>query len=262
MNDCTLLVNSYDGGEDLWEGFFTTLTHAWPSFDLPVVLNTESKSYDYPGITIRSFGLYPSGQRVPWATRLRETLKRIDTEFILFFLDDFWLDAPVDAAFFEKTRQWMRDNDDVAYFSFQPAPGPNIQDTRFERFEKRGPKVEYRLNCQVALWRRTCLIDYLRNHESPWEWERYGSIRSRRYKESMYTLREDSPAVFSYDKGGCIYRGRWCRRVVEPLREKYHLNIDFAKRGFHEDWLLNPPKRKRHILVGIKNRFHILRSIL
>ena len=176
MDDCTMLVSSYDGGEDLWEGFFSALKTQWPSFDLPVVLNTESKNYSYPGLDIKTFHMYEPGKNIAWGRRLIETLKRIDTEYILFFLEDFWLDAPVDVVFFDQCRIWMRENPDVACLSFQRTRGENIRDGRFERFEKRPQKGEYRMNCQAALWRREKLISYIRPHESPWEWELYGSI--------------------------------------------------------------------------------------
>ena len=264
QNDCTLLVNSYDGGEDLWEGFFTALKVQWPEFNMPIVLNTESKEYSFPGFEIKTFSLYQKGARVPWGKRLRETLKRIDTEYVLFFLEDFWLDAPVDVEHFEKCRQWMRDNADVATISFQRTRGNNIKDGRFDRFEKRPQKGPYRMNCQAALWRKDKLYAFVRSHESPWEWEEYGSKRSSRNKESLYTLIENAPKVFSYNlsMGGVLHRGRWCKEVVLPLKELYGLNIDFTKRGFHENWVAENHKRKRNLWRGIKNRINKLRSLI
>ncbi len=262
MKDCTLLVNSYDGGEDLWEGFFKAWSVQWAGFDMPVVLNTESKNYSYPGFNIKTFKLYQGKKNVPWAKRLIETLKRIDTDYILFFLDDFWLDAPVDVEFFEKTLEWLRKNPDVATISYQPTNGQNIQDGRFERFEKRPQKGEYRMNCQAAIWRREKLISFLRPHESAWDWERDGSIRSSRYKDCLYTLIDGSPLIFSYDLGGVIYKGRWCRSVIEPLVKELEISVDYTRRGFHEDWKNSNPKRKRNLWRGIKNRINRIRSII
>ncbi len=264
MKDCTLLVNSYDGGEDLWEGFFKAWSVQWSGFDMPVVLNTESKNYSYPGFNIKTFKLYQGKKNVPWAKRLIETLKRIDTEYILFFLDDFWLDAPVDVEFFEKTVEWLRKNPDVATISYQPTNGQNIQDGRFERFEKRPQKGEYRMNCQAAIWRREKLISFLRPHESAWEWEFYGSIRSRKYKDGLYTQIEGTPMVFSYNisVGGTIHRGKWNREVVVPLAEMYGLTIDYAKRGFWEDYANKGMPHKRNLWRGIKNRINKIRSII
>ena len=238
MDNCTMLLSSYDGGEDLWEGFFTSVKHQWKDFHMPVVLNTESKSYTHEGFDIKTFQFYKPGQKVPWGKRLIRTLKAIKTDYILLILDDFWLEDAVDTEFLEKCLQWMKENPDVAVLSFKPVAGfgPNIRDNRFERFEKRPQKARYRFNCQVAIWRRKKLIKYLRPQESPWDWEMAGSIRSSRYKESFYTLIKGEKEVVPYDMGWVVFRGKWTRRAAVPLAEKYNLNIDFSKRGFYEDY--------------------------
>lgn len=275
LTSCTLLVNSYDGGEDLWEGFFTALTDRWQELDLPIVLNTESKSYSFPGLDIQTFSLYSSGEQVPWGKRLIETLKRIDSEFILFFQDDFWLDAPVDDAFFRECLQKMEENPDVAVLSFQRTLGPNIRDGRFKRFEKRPQKAAYRFNCQAAIWRRERLIKFIKPSESPWDWEIYGSFRSARYHDGFYTLIDGEKMVFSYDRGGVVYRGKWCERVVMPISHYYGLTIDYSKRGFWEElqsempkekatlWVrLKRPNRMRRLIAYIKYRIRILRACI
>ena len=237
MENCTLLVNSYDGGADMWDGFFTTVKHEWENFDMPVVLNTESKSYSFEGFNIQTFQFYKPGQNVPWAKRLIRTLKAIKTDYVLFFLEDFWLEGKVDVEFLERSFEWLKANPDVAVLSYKPVSdyGPNIRDNRFERFEKRPQDGKYRFNCQAAIWRREKLIKYLRPHESPWEWEILGSVRSFRYKEGFYTLIKGEKEVLPYDMGWVMYRGKWCKRAALPIAEKYGLNIDFSKRGFYED---------------------------
>lgn len=260
--DCTLVLSTYDGGEDLWEGFFKALITQWAGFNMPVVMNTETKSYSFPGINIKVINSGDSSKSKVWGRRLINTLKQVETEYILLFLEDFWLDAPVDTVHFEKCLQWMRENQDVANISFQRTHGENIKDNRFERFERRPKKGEYRMNCQVGLWRRRKLIEFIRPHENPWEWEKYGSIRSRRYGDSLYSLIDGAPKVFSYDLGGVVYKGRWNKKAVVPLVEKYNLSIDFSQRGFHEDWKKSNHKRERNIFRGIKNRYHIFRSLI
>lgn len=263
-NNCTLIVNSYDGGEDLWEGFFTCLKYQWPGFSMPIVLNTESKKYHYDGFSITSFGLYPDGGRkIPWSKRFIETLKRVDTEYVLVLLEDFWLETPVDTEHFEKTLNWMRNNPEIACFSYQPVPGDNIKDERFPRFERLPQKRDYRMNCQAALWRRERLIAFLRPHESPWEFERWGSIRSQRYKDLIYTLEDNQKPVFCYDIvfGGAIHRGRWNKTVAVPIAEKYGLNIDFEVRGFYGEHSTST-QHKRNLWRGIKNRINIIRSLI
>lgn len=237
--NCTLLVSSYDEGEDLWEGFFTCLVNCWPELKLPVVLNTETKDFSFPGLNIKVINTPNKTKNMPWAKRLKHVLGEIETDYVLFFLEDFWLESRVDNDFFEKTIEYIQSNPDVACFNYQTTNRPeNVDDGRFDRFVKRDIHGEYRLNCQCALWDRKKLIRYLRDHETPWEWERYGSIRSARFKQdTVYCLKKGAPAVFPYNLhyGGVIHRGKWNKEIVVDLAEKYHLDIDYSKRGF-ENW--------------------------
>lgn len=267
--DCTLFLSSYDGGEDCWEGFFKAISVQWPEMDMKVVLNTEMKSYAYPGFEIVSYK--PSaGKELTWAERIVESLRHVDTEYVLLFLEDFWLDKKVDDVFFRKTLEWMKENADVANFSYYPClPGTNIQDERFERFELRPQKCEYKFNCQVGLWRTKELISFFRPHEDPWEWEVFGSIRAGRCKKKFYCLKENAEKVFSYGDNltGCIiHRGKWVREAVLPLAEQYGLDIDYSKRGFEdfeEFWAYRKlgfwgKLKKGHILKKIWNRVYRL----
>lgn len=245
--DCTLFLSTYDGGEDLWEGFFKALSVQWPNMNMRIVLNTETKSYSYPGFVIESF--QPSlHKKQTWSERIIESLKHVETDLVLLFLEDFWLDSQVDDVFFKKTVEWMKQNPDVANFSYYPClPGLNIQDFRFERFELRPQVCEYKLNCQVGLWRTKELISFFRPHESPWDWEIWGSMRASRYKQKFYSLRWNAPLVFSYGDNltGCVVRrGRWVKGTVIPLAEKYSLQIDYSIRGFEtfDDFKVKPPK--------------------
>ena len=260
INDCTLLLSSYDGGEDLWDGFFTALKKQWPEMDLPIVINTESKQYCFKGYDIKCLGVCGK-KSIPWAKRLKDVLRRIDTEYILLFLEDYWLDKPVDDSYFRESLKWLRDNKDIATFSYYPCvPERNIQDNMFDRMELRPEKCEYKLNCQVAIWRRKDLISFLRNHEDPWEWEIWGSMRASRYKQRFYTLKPGAKPVFSYgnpEVGCLIHRGKWVEEVAKSLNDMYNLNIDFSIRGFEnfEEYYAEPkPFWQRVLEEGLSNK--------
>lgn len=259
--NCTLLVNTCDSYSDCWDGFFQLLRIQWPEFDMPVVLNTESKSYTFEGMNIRTVG--GGKKNEAWGSRLIRALKSIDTKYVLFALDDFYLDAPVRVEKLEKCYHYMENNFKIAYFSFMTVNDTNdVISDEYPGFERRSQKGEYRLNCQFALWNREYLISYIRPHESPWEWELYGSKRSSRYHEEMYTICMDEMPIFPYENGGMIARGRWHLNRVVPLKEKYHLNIDLSKRGSYEEYCKQNLPRKRILMRGIKNRIHKIMSLI
>ena len=266
IEDCTLLINTYDGGEDIWEGFFKALSIQWPEVEMNIIMNTESKRYEFPGFDIKTLGLYEYGVKVEWGKRMIDTLKKIDTEYVLCMLEDFWLEDKVDNERFIKCLDNIRSNKDVACFYFQPVLDENnINDERFEGFVRRPQKGNYRFNCQIALWRKEKLLHFIRAHESAWAWELYGSIRSQRYKDGIYTAKNGDRLIFPYkkDNGAMIRRGMWVKANVIPLQERYELDIDYSKRGFIEDYLnSNTLIERRCIKDRIKNRISLFRSLL
>lgn len=258
--NCTLLLNTCDAYSDCWDGFFKLLKIQWPEFSMPVVLNTESLSYSFDGMDIRVSNTKP---KTSWGKRLITALKRIDTKYILFALEDFYLESPVDSSKLLKCYEWMEKNPEVACFSFYPTEDENnTPSEKYPGFERRPQRGEYRLNCQICLWNREKLISYIRPHENPWEWELYGSRRSSRYKEEFYTLMHSEKAVFDYNRGAIIMRGRWWMEKVLPLNEKYNLEIDFSRRGSFEEYRQTVRKKKRNLLRGIKNRINKIRSLI
>lgn len=260
--DCTLLVNSCDSYSDCWNGFFKLLKIQWPDFDMNIVLNTESKEYSFEDLKIQTFQIY-TDKKVTWGQRMIETLVRIKTKYIIFTLEDFYIESPVNVTELSKCYTYMEENPNIAYFSFFPTKDKNnIKSDKYPGFEKRPQKGEYRLNCQMALWNRKKLISYIRRHENPWEWELYGSKRSARYKEEFYTICEDIPKIFDYQNGGMIMRGRWYMSKVLPLCEKYNLNIDFSHRDSYENFLSSPQPHKRNLVQGIKNRINKIKSLI
>lgn len=257
-DDCSLLLNTCDGYSDCWDAFFKLWKIQWPDFDMDVVINTESLDYSFPPFRIKTVH-----NKDPWGNRLIGALDSIDKKYVLFCLEDFLIESPVAVEEIEKCYNYMEENGDIACFSFYPTEDENnIRSEKYAGFEKRPQKGEYRLNCQIALWNREKLRSYIRRHESPWEWELYGSRRSSRYKDEFYSICHDAEIVFDYKNGGALRRGRWWMELVHPLNEKYDLKMDFSKRGTFEDFQNNPPKRKRKLLRGIKNRINKLRSLI
>ena len=241
MDKVTLIVSSCDKYSDLWNPFFTVLKAEWQGLEhIHIVLNTESKSYSYKGLNISTFQLYREGENPSWTERLRKTLERVGTKYVITLLDDFFMMGKVDSQKILKHIEWMEKDQRVSVFSYMETFTNNIQDRKYESFERRPLIALYKFNCQAALWRRTRLISYLKNNESPWEWETYGNWRSYRHPfHKFYSYIEGENYVFPYiykvgetSFGGLgLYRGRWYLPYVQPVFEKHGIEIDYSIRG-------------------------------
>lgn len=243
--DCTVIVSTNDGYRDLWTPFFTLLKKNW-DVPFPIILNTESDSFSFEGLDIRSLALYKKGDKPAWSERLIKTLESIDTEYVLTLLEDFFLTAPVDTARLDDVFRWMDADKNIAVFSFLPAPGDNIKSDRYPGFELRAQRAPYRFNAQAAVWRRERLIDFLRPDESAWEWEHNGNERSFALQDEFYSALQNEPQVFPYDpfEHG-VYNGRWLT-AVPALFAKNGIDMDFSVRGFFDE-----KQRALHPQVGV-----------
>lgn len=283
ISECTVLVSSCDAYEELWEPFFKLYNRAWSNNTFPIVLNTESKKFEKDDLEVKSFCLYAENEKVPWGKRLKETLKKIDTEYILFFLDDFWIDGEIDEREINECIRRMNEDRTISVFSFMETFEGSYDDKKFAGFERRKLVAKYRFNCQAALWRRKHLIQYLRDYESPWEWEVYGNWRSYRYFwRKFYSRKAESkqtiPYIFSvngYAHGGLVLvSGKWYLPLLEYFENKYNIEVDkttracmteaeFMKR-FETPVNVERPKWKERLmfLQGAYHKFLFVKNII
>ena len=235
----TILINSCDKYEDLWHPFFYFLEKNHNELNKEtIVLNTESKSYTYKNLNIIN---YPATKEETWSERLKRNLKQIETEYVLFFLDDFFVEQKIDKAKVEFCLNEMEKDKNIVHFGFVPTLWENIDDKKYSDFEKRKKNSPFIVNTQIGLWRKNELIKLLRAHETPWEFEVFASIRSRLRKGKYYIAKDGMPQAFIYDwfNGGAVHKGKWTKRAVELLNEN-NFNIDFSNRNFDEDTVYHP----------------------
>lgn len=263
MNKVTVLVNSCDSYEEIWTPFFILFKKYWPSCEYPIVLNTESKEFDFSDLNIKTFQLYQAtNKKIPWGERLIKTLEKIDSQYIIFLLDDFFFTDYVDVNRLNQCIEWMDENSDIATFGFTRTHQPNIQDNKFPNFEKRPQEGEYRLNTQAAIWRKEKLISYIKPHESAWDWELLGSIRSSRYKERFYSAIEGKPYIFVYDSLNLgLRRGKWLKDNIDFF-EKENIAVDFSRRGFWDDSMFDRKMSiKEKVIYKINYRIKKFKSL-
>lgn len=237
--DCTVLVCSSDKYADCWDPFFTLFKKYWSECPYDIVLNTESKAFEMDGLDIICYQFYTENEKVPYGERLLRHLKTIKTPNVIILMDDFFLRKKVDS---EKVIQYAHElsvNTDIAVFSFDSIKDEmNIDDGKYNDFILRPQCGEYKLNFQGGVWRKSSLISLIRAHESPWEIEIKGSIRSFEIKQRFYTLKDISLSPIDYGKKKGltwgIVRGKWVYDDVVPLFEEHQIMVDFSQRGFFD----------------------------
>lgn len=232
----TLLVNSCDSYSDVWPLFFSALNDYWPSRKMLAVLNTETKSIPEGVANARTHNVR-SRDCDRWGLRLLESLKSIESEYVVVVYDDFIMEGLLRDEDIDSLIRFMDEDEGIAvcYLSYI---GLNTLDAINEHGQSMlFSDIDYRLNSAPALWRVKDLINYTGPDDTPWAWEVFGSYRTFGDGKKFYAPSSPANDVYKYnrEKGGAIYRGKWVADVVEPKNEKYKLDMDLSVRGVSVD---------------------------
>lgn len=239
MNECTILVSSCDKYIDAWEPFFRLLKLQWPNCPYDIVLSTETKTYECDFLNVRT--LY-SLKSLSWSSRLKNVLNQIETEYVLFFLEDFFLLEKVKIEIFEQALQFLKNHENAYLFEF-PSVDPGYEEAteiKEERTFKRVPKYEpYRAKVMVSLWRKKDFQRLLFENENPWQCEKETSIRSIAYGKDIYRqdYKYSLPAFYYHINpqiGFGITGGKWLKNN-KPFFESKGINgVNYENLGINE----------------------------
>lgn len=256
INNVTILVNSCDKYEDAWEPFFRLLKIQWPECEkYRIVLNTETKVYNCDFLNVETFN---SGS-VSWSYRLKEVLDKIDTEYVLFFLEDFFLLEKVQTDIFERAVKLLDVDKSVGLITFNKRRyGSTFPDKPdYENcFHEVSKKVHNRTNVLVSLWRKEYFKKLIYDEENPWEYEKNSNIRSKFAGYKVYTQDYDfSFPAFRYcmnpADGYGITNGKWLCKNKELFESYGILGINYDNLGVfdeqvtYEDISANNVQRKK-----------------
>ena len=239
----TIVVNSCDYYKDAWDPFFRLLKIQWPKCsNYRIILNTESQVYNCDFLNVETIC---GGQGIPWAKRLKNVLSRITSEYILYFLEDFFLMSPVSDESFSQAFELMESDKLIGYIGLKYNKTHEFKDKSKEDFTQpflnKDDLVKLnRVNSMTALWRKSWLESLIRMHETPWEFEKYASIRSLRTKEKVLIINNKiCPPVFDYQVdfvyGYGISGKKWLPKNKE-LFKKYDITVDFNNLGFIDEY--------------------------
>jgi len=235
MKDCAIVVSTCDGYSDIWNAFFTLFKKYWPDNPFPVYLNSETLDIKDDDISILTLKALSS--ELSWTRRLKEALIRIDAEYIVFMLDDFFLYDIVDTERILDFLQYMDNDPELSAIYFSPLSaftGPSY----LHGLEKLKREAECKVNLTLALWRKDVLIKCLFADESAWEFEanaldRFIDNNDGYYAVPARTLKKTIP--YDYGKFG-LFSGKWFR-ATEELFVNNGIVYDFMQRGFYEDYM-------------------------
>jgi len=235
-----VLVNSTDRYDDCWAPFFTLFAHYWPTCRFPVILNTETKSYQHQGLSLRTsqVGRVPSSHPLTWSESLLRCLDGINEDYVLYLQEDYFLNDFVDEETVQQFLEIM-DREQYVHIRLMELGGndPYVPSRRYPQLWHLPERANYLVSLQAGLWRRVELRAYLRAPESAWQFERWGTRRARRDAArflcpDLNLFNRRGRHIVPYLPTG-IVRGKWYEPAVVELFARHGIVVDFQGRGFY-----------------------------
>ena len=196
MSNCTVIVSSCDRYSDLWQPFFNLFKKYWPDCIYPVFLITEEKKADISSVKSLSLGLDKD-----WSTLMLQSLKEVETPYVLLMLEDFFIRKEVDSEKIISLLKSMEKNN-LSMLRLIPRPGPTISIAGESRYGSLSIDDSYRVSTQGSLWKVEVLSALLKAGESAWEFEINGTKRSKEYQNFVSVYRSVLPYYHHVIQGG------------------------------------------------------------
>jgi hypothetical protein len=174
--DLSILISSCDDRGDLWKIFFNLFFKYWKDCQYNVYLLSNNLKYD----DIRVVPILV-GDDVDWSSNLKIALGRIETGYVMFFLEDFFLSSLVNNDRIEKLFSHMKSLD-ATMLRLYPAPGPDKELDEFVGICTKD--ATFRTSLQTSIWNKEKLISLLKEGENPWEYE--SNSPKRVEKDDLY----------------------------------------------------------------------------
>lgn len=238
--DIAFVVFSCDKYADLWPIFFETFFDNWPDCPFQVYLVANKKQNNHPKVVTLL-----SGDDLDWSSSVRKAIAQLKENYVLFFYEDAFLNAKVSNDVLKDKLQFFFEHD-LDYLRLRPSPKP---DEKYNHFYGRiTEKAIYRVSLFASIWKKSILLELLKDGESAWEFEMQGAIRSLEYK-NFYSTYE---SFFSIIHG--VERGKWinsAHRKLLKLGYKPSQSRGFLYKDMLEELFKTSAKKIKHKFISL-----------
>jgi hypothetical protein len=221
MEKAAVVVLSFDRYSDLWPVYFECTKKFWNHNTKPTYLVTNEAMPRFDGVRV-----IPTGSEVSWSYRARAAVEKVDAEYILLMLEDYYFTSAVSDDVMESLFNYAKTND-VDYLRIYPFPKIHFSDKGVERIHPIPKDVLYGVNLQASIWKKEYLKKVLASgNYSAWEFEaRQKNGAATQIQGKLYTV---DYAPFEMVNG--VLQGKWYTPAVKTLRNK-GITVDTSKRN-------------------------------
>ena len=245
---CAIVISSFDGYADTWTPFFQLFFRYWPDCPFPVYLISNYLTYCDPRVT--PINIIPDRD---WSTNLKIALQKINTDYIIYLQEDYFLKEQVDTPKILKALEVAQKEQALHLRLIPDSPKKNFKN--YQDFKEILKDKPYLNSTQAAIWETKGLIDLLREGESGWDFEEKNGIKRARKTKRLFLCAEKQ--ILNYLKTAII-QGKW-HPQVKDIAQKENLTIRSKRKTKSRLYL----KLKRNIfkIKGFKKIYRRLKNL-
>ena len=236
----SVVVCGMDSRSRLWPAFKHGFDKYWPDCPWPKYFITNRLEGPSGFTTIRT------GVEVSWGDKTIVALSQIQSELILWMMEDFWLPGMVQNKALTDFYKIMMKHNNIDHIRLMPPcmsteiitpekelTGPSEFDNRLWYFKD---DAEYRASVTASFWRRDALLSYIKDYMDPWKFEQEASIMSM-FRKTLYLCIVD-PFIFPIPhytnpyqqyKNEMVSKGTWNVESAYEYIKKENLTMDFSR---------------------------------
>lgn len=225
MKDTAIIVNSCDAFSDCWRPFIHSVRKYWNDCPWPVYIISNNNSISTP----EGISFIKIGEDKKFASNLKKAIEAIDSEYIIYLQEDYFLNKNVDQKSIEQHLLYCKQNN-VDYMRLGM---PFIKGEPVECYSANKLTDKYALCLQAAIWKRSTLRSLLFEGWSGWDFEY--KIQDYAIKQGMdikiFGLRKEcNEKGINYVTGTAVRKGKWTRSGYDFLKDEGFVT-EIPKRG-------------------------------
>lgn len=148
----------YDGYYDVWEDFLELKERYWKDCPYPLYIVNQTKDLEYKkdyDVTVIHAGI-----DAEYSKKVRTAIDKIDADYMLLLLEDFFMSREIFGGVFDETLNLMAKHA-IRYYSMPLSEFMIVGDGKafngMDYLFDVAPTKEYTLNCQPAIWEKKFL---------------------------------------------------------------------------------------------------------
>lgn len=209
----SIFISSPKSYKDIFDIFLVCYNRYWSDSPFPIVLSTNYNA-SYSGVkVINSFN-----ENDTWVGRNRDSLKQINSKYVLLLCDDLFINKKIDTAQIIHLLDIM-DSNDFDYCSFIPTHDNHHVDGE-KTVSYLNKRLPYGKNLQRGIYKRDYLISLLGDGTlSAWDlevkWLKETALSTNSYYNNLIVINSN---IFPIIHG--VQKGKWFPTSLWRIKNK------------------------------------------